>query len=46
MYLHNREELQALRKSAEAALHAPGSVSLSVQEQDVSPVVPKISTIR
>ena len=24
MYLHNREELQALRKSAEAALHAPG----------------------
>ena len=24
MYLHNREELQALRKNAEAALHAPG----------------------
>ena len=24
MYLHNREELQALRKSAEVALHAPG----------------------
>ena len=24
MYLHNREELQALRKSAEAVLHAPG----------------------
>lgn len=41
MFLHNREELQNLRKEAEKRLHARSFASWSVQEPDVLPAAPR-----